>query len=105
MGLHSSRSGVCFPSYEAVAAKAKVPPRTVCEALKALEWAGVLTWQNRIALVRQRDLFDGHLVEPLRTVIRVNAYVFGPGSGSSRAFRQLSQKIRPEHPIKRFINT
>ena len=31
----------------------------MAEALKALEWAGVLTWQNRItrAVVRQRDLF------------------------------------------------
>ena len=56
-GFHNSRSGCCFPSYEAIAAKADCARSTVAEALKALEWAGVLTWQNRItrALVRQRD--------------------------------------------------
>ena len=76
-GFHNSRSGVCFPSYEAIAAKAECCRSTVAEALKALEWAGVLTWQNRItrAVVRQRDLFgrwSNHW-----TVIRTsNAYVF-----------------------------
>ena len=60
-GFHNSRSGCCFPSYEAIAAKAECARSTVAEALKALEWAGVLTWQNRITriLVRERDLF-GH---------------------------------------------
>ena len=49
---------MCFPYYEAIAAKADCHRSTVAEALKALEWAGVLSWQNRItrALVRQRDL-------------------------------------------------
>ena len=58
-GFHNSRSGVCFPSYEAITAKADCHRSTVAEALKALEWAGVLSWQNRItrAVVRQRDLF------------------------------------------------
>ena len=35
-------------SYETIAAKAECCRCTVAEALKALEWAGVLTWQNRI---------------------------------------------------------
>jgi hypothetical protein len=58
-GFHNSRSGCCFPSYVAIAAKAECHRDTVSEALKALEWAGVLSWQNRItrAVVRQRDLF------------------------------------------------
>ena len=54
-----------------------MPPQYGAEALKALEWAGVLTWQNRItrALVRQRDLFGRW--SNRWTVIRTsNAYVF-----------------------------
>ena len=76
-GFHNSRSGVCFPSYEAIAAKAECHRSTVAEALKALEWAGVLSWQNRItrAVVRQRDLFGRW--SSRWTVIRTsNAYVF-----------------------------
>ena len=76
-GFHNSQSGVCFPSYEAIAAKAECHRSTVAEALKALEWAGVLTWQNRItrAVVRQRDLFGQW--SSRWTVIRTsNAYVF-----------------------------
>jgi hypothetical protein len=37
-GFYNSRSGCCFPSYEAIAAKAECPRSTVAEALKALEW-------------------------------------------------------------------
>ena len=76
-GFHNAHTGRCFPSYEAIAAKAECCRDTVCEALKVLEWAGVLTWQNRIsrALVRQRDLFGRW--SNRWTVIRTsNAYVF-----------------------------
>ena len=76
-GFHNSRTGCCFPSYEAIAAKAECCRDTVYEAIKVLERAGVLTWQNRItrAVVRQRDLF-GRWTQR-RTVIRTsNAYVF-----------------------------
>ena len=45
-GFHNARTGCCFPSYEAIAAKAECARSTVAEALKALEWAGVLTWQT-----------------------------------------------------------
>ena len=47
MGL--PQQPVCFPSHEAIAARAGCARSTVAEALKALEWAGVLTWQHRIA--------------------------------------------------------
>jgi hypothetical protein len=59
MGFHNSRSGYCFPSYQAIAAKAGCARSTVAEALKVLEWAGVLTWQHRITRIRERchDLF------------------------------------------------
>jgi hypothetical protein len=76
-GFHNARTGCCFPSYEAIAAKAECCRDTVCEALRALEWAGVLTWQNRITriLVRQRDLF-GQWVGRWRVIRTSNAYVF-----------------------------
>src|SRR5215472_12226756 len=75
--FHNARSGVCFPSYERIAERAGCARSTVAEALKALEWAGVLSWQNRITRVRERcrDLFgrDGWRWRVIRTS---NAYVF-----------------------------
>ncbi len=76
-GFHNTRSGCCFPSYETIAARAECARSTVAEALKALEWAGVLTWQNRITRihVRERDLF-GHWASRWRVIRTSNAYVF-----------------------------
>ena len=76
-GFHNARTGCCFPSYEAIAAKAECARSTVAEALKALEWAGVPTWQNRIARiqVRERDLF-GQWASRWRVIRTSNAYVF-----------------------------
>ena len=44
-GFHDAHTGRCFPSYEAIAVSAECNRDTVYEALKVLEWAGVLTWQ------------------------------------------------------------
>jgi Helix-turn-helix domain len=76
-GFHNSRSGCCFPSYEAIATKAECARSTVAEALKALEWAGVLTWVHRIARiqVREVDLF-GRWASRWRVIRTSNAYVF-----------------------------
>jgi biotin operon repressor len=76
-GFHNSRTGCSFPSYEAIAAKAECCRDTVYEAIKALEWAGILTWQNRITriLVRERDLF-GQWASRWRVIRTSNAYVF-----------------------------
>jgi hypothetical protein len=76
-GFHNSRSGCCFPSYEAIATRAECARSTVAEALKALEWAGVLTWQNRIARIQvcARDLF-GRWASRWRVIRASNAYVF-----------------------------
>jgi hypothetical protein len=76
-GFHNSRSGCCFPSYEAIATKAGCSRTTVAEALKALEWAGVLTWQHRITRIRERcrDLF-GRESWQWRVHRRSNAYAF-----------------------------
>jgi hypothetical protein len=75
--FHNARSGCCFPSYERIAEKAGVARSTVAEAIKALEFAGVLTWQNRITRIRERccDLWgrDGWQWRVVRTS---NAYQF-----------------------------
>jgi helix-turn-helix protein len=92
-GFHNSRSGCCFPSYEAIAAKAECARSTVAEALKALEWAGVLAWQNRITriLVRERDLF-GRWASRWRVIRTSNAYVFrDPKSEGSSGFSSTSE--------------
>ena len=51
--------------------------RAFLEVLEALEWAGVLSWQNRIAyiLVRERDLF-GRWTSRRQVIRTSNAYVF-----------------------------
>jgi Helix-turn-helix domain len=76
-GFHNSRTGCCFPSYESIAEAAECARSTVAEALKALEWAGVLTWQNRISriLVRERDLF-GQWAARWQVIRTSNAYAF-----------------------------
>jgi hypothetical protein len=102
-GFHNSRSGCCFPSYEAIAAKAECARSTVAEALKALEWAGVLSWQNRITRihVRERDLF-GHWASRWRVIRTSNAYVFrdpqqrperGPASKSENQIGTQNQEV------------
>ena len=76
-GFHNSKTGLCFPSYEAIAAKAECCRDTVYEAIKALERADVLTWVNRIMReqVHERDLF-GKWVTSWRLVRTSNAYTF-----------------------------
>jgi hypothetical protein len=75
--FHNSRTGCCFPGYERIAGQAECARSTVAEALKVLEWAGVLTWQHRITRIRERcrDLFgrEGWRWRVIRTS---NAYVF-----------------------------
>jgi Helix-turn-helix domain len=99
-GFHNSRSGCCFPSYETIAARAECARSTVAEALKALEWAGVLTWQNRITRihVRERDLF-GHWASRWRVIRTSNAYVFrDPASrgGSRFQVRKSERNTEPK---------
>jgi hypothetical protein len=104
-GFHNSRTGCCFPSYERIAEKAGCARSTVAEALKVLEWAGVLTWQQRItrAVVRQRDLWGRW--SNRWTVIRTsNAYVFRdpqqpldgvPAAKSENRTGTLDQDVNP----------
>jgi Helix-turn-helix domain len=83
--FHNAQSGLCFPSYEAIAEAAGCARSTVAEAIRALEDAGVLSWVQRIKRVRERcsDLLGdkGWRWRVLRTS---NAYNFrDPGSNYS----------------------
>jgi hypothetical protein len=92
-GFHNSRSGCCFPSYEAIAGKAECARSTIAEALKALEWAGVLTWQNRITRIRERctDLF-GRQGWRWRVIRTSNAYQLNdPKAAVSSGFSSKSE--------------
>ncbi|MBF0563488.1 MAG: helix-turn-helix domain-containing protein, partial [Alphaproteobacteria bacterium] len=76
-GFHNAKTGLCFPSYERIAEKAGCCRDTVYEAIKALEFANVLTWVNRLTRIRTQepDLF-GHWALRWRTIRTSNAYVF-----------------------------
>jgi hypothetical protein len=92
--FHNAASGLCFPSYETIAAAAHCARSTVAEALKALEDAGVLSWVHRLKRVRVScpDLFgaDGVRVVPQRTS---NAYHFtDPGTPAGQANVPKSEK-------------
>ena len=70
--------GRCFPSYATIAKVVGCAVSTVAEAVKRLEQAHLLTWENRIARVRERC---AGLLGPLSgwrdRVIRIsNAYRF-----------------------------
>ncbi len=103
-GFLNSRSGICFPSYEKIAEKADCARSTVAEALKVLEWAGVLTWQNRITriLVRERDLF-GQWAARWQVIRTSNAYVFTDPKPQLPAVFHISPKIAREHRTKNLI--
>ena len=79
--FHNARTGCCFPSYERIADRAGCARSTVAEAIKALEFAGVLTWQNRITRIRERcrDLW-GRTGWRWRVIRTSNAYqLLDPG--------------------------
>jgi hypothetical protein len=76
-GFHNAQSGRCFPSYERIAEKADCARSTVYEAIRALEDAGIISWVNRIARVREwgPDLF-GRAQNRWRVIRTSNAYTF-----------------------------
>jgi len=92
-GFHNAHSGLCFPSLQKIAAAADCAPSTVCEALKALEATGVLSWVNRIVRIRERceDLF-GTLGTRWRIIRTSNAYHFhDPKGAGSQALPSESE--------------
>jgi Helix-turn-helix domain len=76
-GFHNAHTGRCFPSYDTIAERAGCARSTVYEAIRALEAAGVLTWVNRIARIREPvlDLF-GQWATRWRVIRTSNAYAF-----------------------------
>jgi hypothetical protein len=107
-GFHNSRDGRCFPSYEAIAAKAECCQDTVYEALKVLELAGVLTWTHRITRiqVRERDLF-GKRASRWRAIRTSNAYVFHDPQQRPEGpqdFQYLpAASVDPDSPLERAL--
>jgi hypothetical protein len=92
--FHNARSGLCFPSYEAIAKAAGCARSTVAEAIKALEDAGVLSWGHRIKRVREAApaLFDG-CGWRWRVIRTSNAYAFtDPSPAANRSNSSKSEK-------------
>jgi hypothetical protein len=76
-GFHNCKDGRCMPSYESIAARARCNRDTVYEAIKALEFANVLSWANRITRIRTRELdLFGQWASRWRIIRTSNAYVF-----------------------------
>jgi DNA-binding MarR family transcriptional regulator len=69
LDIQNSVTGECFPSYDAIAARAKVSRSTVGEAIKRLERAGFLQIVNRRIRGRRRD---GRILP----CVTSNAYLF-----------------------------
>lgn len=91
-GFHNARDGRCFPSYETIAGRAGCARSTVAQSIKALEDAGVLTWVNRLARIRERcdDLF-GRMGTRWRVIRISNAYQFiDPKKKANRDFPSKS---------------
>lgn len=75
--FHNAGTGRCFPSYETIAERAHCGRTTVYEAIHALDDAGILTWVNRIARIREwgPDLF-GRAQNRWRVIRTSNQYEF-----------------------------
>lgn len=85
-GFHNARSGLCFPSYEAIAKSAGCARSTVAEAIKSLEEAGLLSWVHRLVRIKDRgpDLF-GVWANRWRVIRTSNGYQFiDPSPGTQR---------------------
>jgi hypothetical protein len=75
--FHNCKTGLCFPSYESIAAKAKCSRSHVGAAIKRLEAAGLVSWVNRLKRVREAgaDLLGRHGVS-VRVLRTSNGYRF-----------------------------
>lgn len=77
--FHNAKTGWCFPSYKAIAAKAKCSRSTVAAAVAALEAAGILTWVHRIIRDRVQVRNENGRLDWIVRIIRTsNAYAFTP---------------------------
>jgi hypothetical protein len=75
--FHNARTGRCFPSYESIAAKAGCAVSSVHLGIKVLETAGILSWVNRLAFIRDKCVdATGAIVWHPRVIRTSNAYTF-----------------------------
>jgi Helix-turn-helix domain len=100
----SYKDGLCFPSYETIAEKARCCRDTVYEAILALEDTGVFSWINRIDRVAERvkDLF-GHWTNTYRIVRRSNVYQFRDPLPCAEALNSFSNSSKSENPTEHEI--
>ena len=95
-GFHNAHTGRCFPSYERLAEVAEVDRATVARAIKVLEAARVISWENR--LVRQRVMVPG-LFGPAASLVprrTSNAYWFrDPAPKSQSATGTILKSFLP----------
>lgn len=99
--FHNAHSGICFPSYESIAERAGCARSTVAEAIKALEEAGLLTWVNRIARIRERvpDLF-GKQGTRSRVIRTSNGYRFIDPKGAQQRGISSKSEVPSGTPIQ-----
>jgi Helix-turn-helix domain len=97
--FHNARSGLCFPSYEAIAEAAHCARSTVAEAIKALEDAGILSWVQRVKRIRERcsDLLGDHGWR-WRVLRTSNAYSFRDPSPADRPDTGRPNSSKSEKP-------
>jgi hypothetical protein len=76
--FHNCRTGLCFPSYDAIAAAAKVCRATVGAAIRRLEACGLLTWRHRLARRLKTEWSDllSTFVTRHQIIRSSNAYAF-----------------------------
>jgi hypothetical protein len=93
------QTGLCFPSYETIAEKARCCRDTVYEAILALEQTGVFSWVNRIDRVAERgkDLF-GQWMTSYRIVRRSNVYEFRDPLPCAEALNSFRNSSKSENP-------
>jgi Helix-turn-helix domain len=86
----NAKTGMCFPSYETIAAAAKCNVDTVGEAIKALEAVGILTWVHRLRLIDAPilDKFE-KWASRYRCVRTSNGYRF---------FDPIGRRAKPSEP-------
>jgi hypothetical protein len=76
-GFHNARTGRCFPGYQSIATKAGCGRSAVHLAINALEAAGIISWVNRLAIIRDRCIdATGATVWHPRVIRTSNAYHF-----------------------------
>jgi Helix-turn-helix domain len=98
--FHNAGNGRCFPSYETIAEHAHCGRTTVYQAINALDRAGILTWVNRIARIREwgPDLF-GRAKNRWRVIRTSNAYTFNdPNAVGRRDGIPSKSKLQPGTP-------